>query len=165
MASEKSVKEARRAVVAQAIAGGEPGSEWSPPAESARLRTRAVEVGEKLQVYQLAGSIHDADSVWPARLEALRLAQVGLVRDHFAPAVAAMLAPLAEFARAREAVVRMLDELGTAGLDGGPVSMPHFPFYAFGPGCDFPDAVRRFVREVADSGSITAADSAALAGG
>ena len=165
VASEKSVKEARRAVVAHVIAGGEPGAEWSPPAESSRLMARANEVSAKLQVYQLAANIHDADSVRPARAEALRLAQVGIVRDHFAPAVAAMLAGLAEFVRHRETVVRMLTELGTAGLDGGPVSMPHFPYYLFGHGCDFPEALRQFVQEVADSGSITAADAAALAGG
>lgn len=165
VASEKSVKEARRAAVAHAIAGGEPGPEWTPPAESARLKSRAEEVAEKLHLYELAADIHDADSVRPARAEALRLAQVAVVRDHFAPAVVAMLAPLAEFAARSADVARMLSELEAADLDGGPVATPHVPWHLFGRGQDPAAAVRAFARELGELGTIPAADAVALARG
>ena len=161
---EKAVKAARGAAVAEILAGAGPGKEWQLPTPANRLRERRGDVRARLDMVQLAGGTHDADSVRPARSEALRLAQVGVVRDHFGPAVVAMLAPLAEFVRRREAVARVLAELEAAGLDGGPVSAPHYPYYLFGPGCDFADALRQFVREVADAGTITPADAATLTG-
>ena len=164
LAEESAAAAARSAAVAEIIAGAAPVEQWRLPAQSARLRSRRRELVEKLQLVELAMSVHNADSVQPARAEALRLAQVGVVRDHFGPAVVAMLTPLAEFVRKREAVMWMLAELEAAGLDGGPVSNPWFPAYLFGNGCDFAEALRQFVRDVADTGSITATDAATLTG-